>query len=76
MCAVHFPQDAQLRDLAAELVAQGWRLAHAEFSGQLDAVVGQTDHAVAPLCSECHRGARTGKVERRPTAGRASTLRR
>jgi hypothetical protein len=75
LCAVHFPQDAQLRDLAAELVAQGWRLASAEFGGgQIDAVTGFTDHAVAPLCSECHRHARTGT--RRPAAGRASTVRR
>lgn len=77
LCAVHFPQDVQLRDLAAELVAQGWRLAQAEFGGQLDAVVGQTDHAVAPLCADCSRGASGARASvRRPPGGRVSTLRR
>lgn len=78
LCAVHFPQDVQLRDLAAELVAQGWRLAQAEFSDQLDAVVGQTDHAVAPLCADCYRNDRRVRRVglRRPPGGRVSTLRR
>lgn len=74
LAAVHFPVDAQLRDLASELSAQGWRLAMAEFgSGQLDAVAGVTDQAVAPLCGTC---ASDGRRVRRAAPVRASTVRR